>query len=419
LALVVRALTGLLAYWLSLHSDTPLLEDAFWYEYLGYGVAQDWLSGRAGGLSTLSGHGQAVWVMVVTVAVLYYLMGGLRAIPVLLVLYSAVTAVVPVYIYYIGRELRMSERAARGAAWLVALSPAFVFWSGSLYKEGMILLVLAMAVYHTLRLQTGWSARSLAMLVLALGALFGLRSYLAAMMTIVAVAGLLVSREREGQSNAANRVPVLIRQGLVAVVFVALVVGLGLSQSAERRLTETREGVLVEVNKTRYWLATTAGSGYAPEADVSTPEEAAEFLPVGLFYFLTVPLPWQTGALRQSLIIPETAFWLLLFPLIALGFVRGLRLNRPATLVVLAATGGMCVIYALLSGNVGTAYRMRSQVWLLWAPFAAWGWEVWRERRRQAGEAAWKARQARLAARRQRISGAAGGLSDVRDRRLF
>ena len=65
-----------------------------------------------------------------------------------------------------------------------------------------------------------------------------------------------------------------------------------------------------------------------------------------------------------------------------LGVIRGLRVNRPGTVVLLAATVGMCLVYALVSGNVGIAYRMRSQVWLLWAPFAAWGWEALLERRR-------------------------------------
>ena len=115
-----------------------------------------------------------------------------------------------------------------------------------------------------------------------------------------------------------------------------------------------------------------------------------QYFPLGLLYFLTVPFPWQLGAIRQILIIPENAFWLGLYPLIVVGISRALKANRPGTLFLLLMTGGMCVVYALLAANVGTAYRMRSQVWLLWAPFAAWGWEVWRERRRPA-------RQGRLA----------------------
>src|SRR5262249_34072982 len=124
-----------------------------------------------------------------------------------------------------------------------------------------------------------------------------------------------------------------------------------------------------------------AGSGYLQEVSIATPAEALQYLPLGVFYFLTVPFQWRPGALRQNLIIPENVFWLGLYPLIVLGIGRAMKSNRPGTLFLLMMTSGMCVIYALLAANVGTAYRMRSQVWLLWAPFAAWGWEVWRQHR--------------------------------------
>jgi hypothetical protein len=107
-----------------------------------------------------------------------------------------------------------------------------------------------------------------------------------------------------------------------------------------------------------------------------------QYAPLGLFYFLTVPLPWQIGAARQNMIIPENLFWLGLYPLMVVGIRRALNRNRAGTVFLLLMTGGMCIIYTLLVANVGTAYRMRSQVWLLLAPFAAWGWEAWRARRR-------------------------------------
>jgi hypothetical protein len=145
--------------------------------------------------------------------------------------------------------------------------------------------------------------------------------------------------------------------------------------------------VLVELDRNRQWLATAADSGYLQDMRLSTPREAAEYFPIGLTYFLFVPFPWQFGSFRQNAVIPETLFWVLLYPLVAVGFVRGFRVNRPGTMVLLGATAGMCVFYALLSGNIGTAYRMRSQVWLLWAPFAAWGWAIVRERRMLRGHA--------------------------------
>jgi hypothetical protein len=273
---------------------------------------------------------------------------------------------------------------ARRAAWLVALSPAFVFWSGSLYKEGLTLLLLSVAALHTLRLQARWQARSLIIVGLCIFALWGLRYYLAILLTLAAALSLFWGRSPIARRS--KMVPVFVRQATVAVVFVALIIGLGITERTERVLLESEQGLLVDLDLRRAGSAREAGSGYLQEASIATPDEASRYFPLGLFYFLTVPFPWQVGAIRQNLIIPENVFWLMLYPLIVVGIVRALKSNPSGTVFLLLMTLGMCAIYALLAANVGTAYRMRSQVWLLWAPFAAWGWEVWRERRRRTRE---------------------------------
>ena len=393
-ALVLRAAAGLGAYILTQYTDVPFFEDALYYEEMGYSIANDWLSGRSVDFATLSQGAQSASLMVTVIAIFYYITQGVRALPLLLILYSAVTAWVPVYTYWIARELGAPAAPARQAAWIVALSPAFVFWSGSLYKEGLVMLALSAAVYHALRLQSRWQGRSLVTLAVSLFALLALRFYLAIMMGVVIALGLLWARDNQKLSAYRRGVfPPLIRQAFILIAFLSLMVGLGFKENAEYRLAESPEGSVVELdlarlNVDRQWSATSAYSGYLTEADISTPTGAVRYFPVGLVYFLAVPFPWQFGSLRQNLVIPETAFWLFLYPVIGIGIIRGLRVNRPGTMVVLAATGGMCVIYTLLSGNVGLAYRMRSQVWLFWAPFAAWGWEVLRERRRARGDSA-------------------------------
>jgi hypothetical protein len=257
-----------------------------------------------------------------------------------------------------------------------------VFWSGSLYKEGLTLLLLSVAAYHTLRLQSGWKGRSVSILALCVVALWGVRFYLAILLALAVALSLLWGRmPRAGQSRG---VPVFVRQAAVMSVFAVVIISVGLTVRTERVLLESDEGVLVNLDVRRAGSAREAQSGYLQEASVATPEEALQYFPLGLLYFLTVPFPWQLGAVRQNLIIPENAFWLGLYPLMVVGISRALKSNRPGTVFLLLMTGGMCVVYALLAANVGTAYRMRSQVWLLWAPFAAWGWEVWRERRSPA-----------------------------------
>jgi hypothetical protein len=257
-----------------------------------------------------------------------------------------------------------------------------VFWSGSLYKEGVTLLLLSLATYHVLRLQSGWLPRSMVTIVLCILGLWGVRYYLAILLTFAA--GLSLIWGRVSTRRQAPRLAVLVRQAAIVAGFLALMILLGVGERTERVLVENDAGLLVELDVRRAGSAREAASGYLQDARVASPEEAVQYFPLGLFYFLTVPFPWQIGALRQNLIIPENVFWLMLYPLILLGMSRALRLNRPGTVFILLVTAGTCSIYALLAANVGTTYRMRSQVWLLWAPFAAWGWEVWRERRREA-----------------------------------
>jgi len=378
-ALIVRVLVGLLAYTLTLYADLPVVEDALFYEEVGYEVAQNWLSGSGVDFDTLPQGAQTAPLLIKVIAAFYYLTNGVRVLPVLIAAFSAVTALVPIYVYRIARELQASEAVARRAAWLVALSPAFVFWSGSLYKEGFTLLLLGVAALHTLRLQARWQARSVIIVGLCIFALWGLRYYLAILLALAAALSLLWWRAPFARRSRV--VPVFVRQATVLLVFVALIIGLGITERTERVLFESEKGLLVDLDVRRAGSAREAASGYLQEASIATPDEASQYLPLGLFYFLTVPFPWQVGTFRQNLIIPENVFWLMLYPLIVVGIVRALKFNASGTLFLLLMTAGMCVIYGLLAANVGTAYRMRSQVWLLWAPFAAWGWEVWRERR--------------------------------------
>src|SRR5262249_54872450 len=157
-----RLLVGLVAYVLTTEADLPLMQDALYYEQQGYDVANDWLSGRSSGwLETAMYEGREAWLIVAMVASFYFIVQGVRATPVLIALCSALTALVPVYTYWITNRLGATEAVARRAAWLVALSPAFVFWSGALYKEGVILIILNLSVYHVLQLQAQWQSWSL------------------------------------------------------------------------------------------------------------------------------------------------------------------------------------------------------------------------------------------------------------------
>src|SRR5262249_46475680 len=158
---------------------------------------------------------------------------------------------------------------------------------------------LVLAAWQILRLQTRWEARGACIAALCICGLWGVRYYVAILLAVSAAAALTWKRlpHRDGSS----RPWLFIRQAPMAAGGLVVIVTLGVTESTERLLVETSSGVLVELDTHRYWSAREAGSGYLHEERIATPEEAVRYFPLGLLYFLVVPLPWQTGALRQNL----------------------------------------------------------------------------------------------------------------------
>jgi hypothetical protein len=356
--------------------EARFLEDALHYEEQAAGVANDWLAGRSSPwLSEAIDGGFHAWGIVATIAVFYFITGGVRALPLLLAFYCLLTSWTPVLTYRIGRQLGAPAPAALAGAWLVAASPAFAFWSGALYKEGLILVVLSLAIYHTLVLQETGRWQSLLIVVLCLPALFALRFYLAILIGGIFLLGMLLARSRtSGMEGWA-----VVRQVVVALVFLAALVCVGFSEKMQRVMPESLEDGLERIQNSRRDLAS-YGSGFQQDADVSTVADAAQFLPIGLVYFLGAPFFWQFGSFRQNLVIPETLVWVLLYPFVFLGLKQVWRRHPQGAVLLILLSVAICCFYAIFAGNIGTAYRMRIQVWLLWAPLAGWGWYVWRTR---------------------------------------
>src|SRR5262245_51974963 len=193
----VRIFLGLAGWFLTRYVDIPLMQDALFYEEVAVAVANDWLTGESNAwLDAAMRDGRQPWLIVGLLAACYYLFSGASATPVAIGICSLITACAPVFTYQISTRIGAPRGGARAAGWLVALSPAFAFWSGALYKEGFILVALTLSVKHILLLQESWRPRSFVILILCLVAFFGLRFYLAMIMGLVLVLGLLLGRTR-------------------------------------------------------------------------------------------------------------------------------------------------------------------------------------------------------------------------------
>ena len=383
---LVRATVGLVAWYLIHSMNVSFIQDAMFYEEMGAAVAQDWLAGQQNlWLNNAIASGKQPWLVVSIIAGFYYLTGGVRALPILIVFYCMVTAYTPVVTYRIAQEFGASRRARMLAGWLVALSPCFVFWSAALYKEGLIFVILSLAALHTIRLLRNWQWKSALLVAISLPLIFGLRFYLALILALTIAIGMLVGdRARSVRVGAGSQL--FLRNVGIVLTIAALAVGLGFRRQISIIAPENLEIALDQVQVSRADLAS-AQSGFLPGVDVSTPGRALAFAPIGAAYFLTVPLPWQIGSMRQNLAIPETLIWIALYPLILLGIPQAFRRRRGAAAMLLMFIIGLSLFYGTLIGNIGTAYRLRSQVWLFCVIFIALGLDRLRQKQELRAEA--------------------------------
>jgi hypothetical protein len=381
-AFLLRFGLGLTGWVLTQEGRIPFIEDPIYYNELGHLIAQDWLAGHSSAwLSWAMVHSREPWLLPAVVAGFYWLSGGVQVMPLLLAVYCSITAWTPVVVYCISRRLGVSGPGAQFAGRLVAFSPAFAFWSGALYKEGLIFLFLSTAILQILQLQIEWRLRSLLLASGCLAGLFGLRFYVAVLMSGVLCLGLILGRRRDpGQEFLF----VVVRQVSVLAVFITTLAALGLTGHIHKLIPSDLDTAVRTIETARLGSSLEGASGFNRNVRITSPSEAIRYLPVGVGYFLFSPTPWQFGHVRQNLAIPETVFWISLYPLAAWGALRGLRRNFQGSILLLVPATLLTSIYALGSGNIGTLFRMRVQVWLILSIFAGWGWEALRERQRRS-----------------------------------
>src|SRR5688572_18226460 len=99
---VLRFLAGFVGWLLMIFSGLDLIQDASYYDEAGASIAEDWLNGRRSEWLELNGDNpHQPWLMVTVLACVYFVLLGLRALPLVLLAYAAITAVVSRYTYLI------------------------------------------------------------------------------------------------------------------------------------------------------------------------------------------------------------------------------------------------------------------------------------------------------------------------------
>ena len=341
--------------------------DSGLYDAMGAAVAEAWSQGTTTDAWASAVEGRVNSGFIYFVGGIYYVFG--RNTLLVQFINATLGALTSIVILELGL-LIYDQRTAFRAMLLTAFFPQVIFWSAALYKDASVMLCIALNILALLRLRSRIRASDLVLYVLTAGALVWLRFYIFAAIAVATLSGLLV---RQG------------RRPLVALVsqFAAvggLLVLLLLTPTGKELLTTTRFFDLQQLQVSRWDLASSARSGFAAEADVSTIGGVLSVLPAGVANLLLAPFPWKVIGLRQALAIPDVLVWYALLPALFHGLWSAVRFRLSQTMPILVFTTALTLAYGAFLGNAGTAYRQRTQVMIFYFLFIADGLE----RRRSA-----------------------------------
>jgi hypothetical protein len=365
LALCLRWLVGGILYYKGL--NTVIGPDWATYDHFGYQLYRSWqglVDPNAPWLTRFTGTQGSGWGMYYYVAALYALIGQC---PLAIQLINcSVGASVCVLVYKITRMIHPQLRVARLAGILTAVAPSMVLWSSQGIKEALIMFFLSLCAFLTLKLCRKIRVADFALLIFSLSCLYTLRHYVFYILFLAITAALLFA--------AKKFTPVRLLQGGLLVVMLGITFAyLGSGQKIENQLD------LQRLQMGRDWASKEANSGFGREVDLTDPQAALAYLPLGAIYVLFAPFPWMIRNMMHLAMLPELIVWWLAAPLLFKGYWVAVRRRLRDSFAICLFTIGLTMVYALFQSNFGTAHRQRAQLLIFFYIFISIGWEARRE----------------------------------------
>jgi hypothetical protein len=370
--------------------------DAITYDMFGKTIIDFWFYGASPNdmlVRKATSTGTPGWGMNYLTAIIYMFTGrNLLAAQSFCAVIGAATAPM---VYVCAQKIFHNISVSKNAALMVALFPAFIIWSGQFLKDGLIIFLLVLAMTMVLQLQEKFNYFAVVFLIFALFGILSLRFYIFYMVAISVAGSFLI-----GQSGSAKSVA---RGFIVLIVMGVALTYLGVLRTASENFDKW--GNLESIQRSRSDLSKRGDSGFGEDIDVSTTEGAIAIIPLGFTYLMLAPFPWQLGSLRQAITIPEMIVWWCSIPLMIVGLGYTIKNRLRNAIAILIFTLMLTLAYSIFQGNVGTAYRQRTQIQVFLFIFIAVGWTLRKEKRenkRLAGAAKRERLESHLREKRER-----------------
>lgn len=344
--------------------------DAFAYDMKATEMVDNWLGLSINPDQTafeFDPRSGVAWGMYYITAGIYYIFGrNIFAAQSFCAVIGAATAPM---VYFCARNIFNNLKVARFSAIAIAVFPSFIIWSGQLLKDGLIIFLLVVAMTMVMQLQARFSYAAVGALITAMFGILSIRFYIFYMVVVAVVGSFLVGMSSTQRS--------MVRTAMILTVIGFALAYLGVGQRAQVELATF--GRLERIQGSRLDLARAAESGYGEDVDVSTTGGALAALPLGFSYLMFAPFPWQIGSFRQTITIPEVIVWWASMPFLVIGLIYTIRHRLRNAFSILMFSLMLTIAYSVFQGNVGTAYRQRTQIQVFLFILIGAGFVVFRE----------------------------------------
>lgn len=317
--------------------------DALYYEYMGSIISNAWHDGRS--VSMPSGnYGYFYWN-----GLIYYLVGFKPDL--LRVLNSIASVCIGFNLYFISLKLS-GQKAARICFAIAAFFPSSILWSSLNMKDSLIIFLITLVVKQNLELMERFKLGKVIFMSLLLMVLVTLRFYVGILLAICIAISYIFTATK-----------FLLWQRFVYTLAIFLIAGIALQQMGYGFLgTDFVLSQSIESIGEQHQKGASGAGAYGVGVTFESYGAALKYLPLGIFYFLFGPLPWQSIGPIRIITVPETVFLYCLYVYFIAGVRHLWQSQRGACLFLLILIGCFGLIYSLGSSNIGGLYRVRLQV---------------------------------------------------------
>lgn len=368
-ALCVRLLFGIIVHSFGLREFAG--SDALGYDTNASRIVDYWISGIGQGdpelarIMSIRGSG---WGMQYLVSFIYLISN--KSILVAQSFCAVIGAATVPLTYFCSESMFHNKRVARTTALAVAFFPAFIIWSSQLLKDGMMVFLIVLTLTLVIQLQRQFSWLGILVICFSLFGILSLRFYIFYVMAVAVIGSFVVGLSTSLKS--------IVQRLAILIVVAAALSYLGV---IETTTTDLRTyGSLERTQVSRADLARSAESGFGRDVDISTYGGALSAIPLGFIYLMFAPFPWEVTNFRQSITLPDVLMWWAMIPLLIYGLWYTLKNRLRACFPILIFTLMLTVSYSIFQGNIGTAYRQRTQIQVFLFMFIAVGWGLIKEK---------------------------------------